>query len=162
MTNLKQSKSTIEIALEDGELFSADHFEVGLADAAELDFRITTPASPTVTLVDIVIEGIGDGDVEIFENGTISVGNAITPLDLNRQTDNTATTVVTEGPTVSAPGTSIAKDVLLGGTKNSAVPAEASSTFAMILKVSEDYLLRITNESGAASNYSVKITFKEG
>jgi len=162
MTNLRLKISTIELALTDGELFSASHFEIALVNGGELDIRITTPASPEVALVSAIVEGTGDGDIELFENGTISVGNAITPLDLNRVTDNAATTVIAEGPTVSAPGTSIFKGKMLGGQKNSAVPSDFTAQAALILKASEDYLLRVTNESGANSDYSVRIIFKEG
>jgi len=162
MTNLRLKVSTLEVALAAGELFSATHFEAAVADAGELDIRVTTPASPTVTLVGVIIEGIGDGDIELFENGTISVGNAITPVDLNRITANTAATVFAEGPTVSAAGTSIFKGKLIGGIKNSALPAEFVGQAALVLKVSEDYLIRITNESGAASDYSIRMVFREG
>jgi len=162
MSNLRLKISTIELALTNGELFSAAHFAAAVVDTGEVDIRITTPASPEVALVSIIVQGTGDGDIELFENGTISVGAGITPLDLNRITDNAAATVIASGPTVSAVGTSLGKTVLIGGTKNNAVPAEFESQAALILKPSEDYLLRVTNESGANSDYSIKLVFKEG
>jgi len=161
-SRIRLHTSTLEEALADGELFSATHFEADLADTAELDIRITTAASPTVTLVAVIIEGIGDGDIELFENGTISVGTGITPLDLNRQTANVSVTVFADGPTVTSAGTSIFKGAMVGGTKNDGIPAAFVGQAALVLKLSEDYLLRITNESGTASNYSVRFVFKEG
>lgn len=160
-SRLRLSITTLELALSNGELFSMSDFQLAITDGSELDYRITTPASPTVSLVGVIIEGIGDGDIELFENGTISVGTSKTIFDLNRITANTATTVIAEGPTVSAAGTSLFKTLLIGGSKNQAIPVVFNNQAALVLKPSEDYLLRITNESGVASDYSIRIVFKE-
>jgi len=148
------TKSTVEAEIVNGNGYNISFVDTAVADAANSDIRFLTHATRPVVLF-ATIFGEGNADISIFEAATISAGNALTKYNLDRNSVNTSGSTVTEGPTVSATGSTEILDVFIPSTiKKDAVPFSAATAFPRILKVNTEYLIRYTNNSGSTATIS--------
>jgi len=132
-----------------GEVFNYANFST-LGNAEELDFVFTTSASNFVFFASS-LNTTGSTTVELYENPTLgAAGTARTPFNFNRNSSTVAQVTIDEGQTISAVGTLLTRSSIgQAGSGNTTVGGAAGGG-GMVLKLDEDYLLRIT--SLAASN----------
>jgi hypothetical protein len=87
--------------------------------------------------------------IQFFESPTVtSIGTAQTTMNRNRQALNVATLTVYANPTISADGTRLFVDQLLGTQKD--VSGE-NLVGEWLLKKSTDYIFKITNSSSQSA-----------
>jgi hypothetical protein len=152
----------------DGFLYHASGKVTGMVDTNVDDFLIVTPASPEVNFSSVGLKvGEGDVDIQVYEDTTVSAaGSALTELNTNRNSSNTPGTVLTFGPTVTGVGTLIHTDwIPPTATGIGATPGGASTIGGKgeewILKPSSNYMIRITNNSGATIAYQWEMAWYE-
>jgi len=152
-----------------GEAFIASSKQTGLTDASSEVIRIKTGSNYTAHLRAAIRFGRGDIDVDIYEGATFSAdGTEITPYNLNRASSLSAETAIYVGPTVSTDGTLIQDawvEPTAAGQGNR--PGDGSAFFGqsdndeIILKKDTEYLLRITNNSGATIDWALAFEWYE-
>lgn len=145
-----------------GLLFEVGYVDETVADNGVVELLITTAASQDAHMRFIAAAG-GDARVALFENPTVSAaGTSLSEINRNRNSSNTANTVVTHTPTHSADGTQLMDHLLPGGSGFFATGGGAESSFEeFILKANEQYLFRVTNIAGTAQPVGVALTFYE-
>lgn len=103
----------------------------------------------------------GQCHVDLFEGTTFSAaGTPLTCRNRNRFSSKTASTTMTYAPTISTDGTALAETYIPGGTHGTAEGFIKSSFEEWVLKPG-NYLLRITNKSGIATDLSTTIDHYE-
>jgi len=161
MTLLRVHRSDFDQLTLDGHSYSVSFVDTGVLDTVNSDIRLLTPTSNAIAVFASIF-GEGDADISIFEAATISAGNALTAYNLNRTSSNTTGATITEGPTVSATGTTEILDVFIPSTvKKDAVPFATASSFPRILVSNTEYLFRYTNQSGGTATISWVIQYAE-
>jgi hypothetical protein len=130
-----------------------------LADDAVHDFLIRVgPLCAHATLRTMVG---GNCDLLFYEGTTVSNnGNALDIISKNREVLGTAQTLTYEGPTVTGVGTLLFSWFVLGGTKH-ALGAGGWGETPWLLAPNTNYMVRITNRSGAAIQLSVSLGWSE-
>ena len=97
--------------------------------------------------------------ISFFEAPTVTnAGSAQTAINRNRQSTRTATLAVFAGATVSADGTLLMTDKILGVQKDVTSDHLAGE---WLLKKSIDYVFKITNNSNQAANIAVGFNWVE-
>ena len=111
-----------------------------------LDLAIAFAEGTTPT---ISISGLCGGDAigYLYEGATVSGGTSAPAFNMNRNSTNTSNSAILIEPTVSATGTLLMKQLLLGGSGKKASGNDFDSLTA-ILKPLTTYLFRITNING--------------
>lgn len=151
--------------IHDGFMFSLEHSSASLANNGDLDLLITVPAG---VFPHIRQTGVRVGDtpctVHFFEGPTTSAnGTALAVYNRNRNSDNTNDVTIYVGPTVSDDGTELVRRLLpaSGGFFTPGGASIQGFSEEWILAPSTDYLVRVTNESGAAIDLTVDILWYE-
>ena len=152
----------------DGFFFHASGKVSAMVDANVDDFLIVTPATPEVNFGSLSLKvGDGDVDVQFYEDTTTSdPGAALTELNVNRLSAITPGTVITFGPTVTGVGTLLHTDWVpptgtgIGQTANGSFSGGGKGE-EWILKASTQYMIRITNNSGATLDYAWEMSWYE-
>jgi len=151
----------------DGFVYHASGKVTGMVDANVDDFLIAVPAGTFPHFQRLqVTAGRGDIDIQVYEGTTTSAdGAAITTFNVNRNSLNTPSSVVTFGPTVSVAGplihTQWIQPTATGvGQSPSGIVGETNGE-EWVLKPSTKYLVRITNNSGATIAYRYELLFYE-
>ena len=146
----------------EGLLYSVGYsysFASPLANGANFDIVIAfgPEIQPRVS-----IEGlcVGNAMGYLYEGATTTGGTALTDVNLNRNSVNVSNAAAVLNPTVTGTGTLLGSYVLIGGVKKKATGGEIS-TASLILKPLTNYLLRMTNVSGAAQAAEMTITWYE-
>jgi len=146
----------------EGLLFSIGYthsFASPLADGASIDIVIAFGPNiqPRVT-----IEGlcVGNAMGYLYEGATTTGGTALTDVNLNRNSLISSNAAAVLNPTVTATGTLLGSYVLIGGVKKKASGGDIS-TASLVLKPLTNYLLRLTNVSGADQAAEMTITWYE-
>jgi hypothetical protein len=136
---------------------------IQLDDAAAFMYLIVTPNTTRWSHLIIKVAGSLDTEAEFFEGTARVGGNAMVEHNRNRNSANSAGTVVTDTPGAGADGTSI-WHVRFG---NDAGPGPASGTGGESrgvneweLKQDESYLLRVTSHSDT-NNITVEFDWYE-
>jgi hypothetical protein len=143
-----------------GYSFSVCKTSLAVANAANQDIRFKTGSKSCHMAFDISLTG--KANVLIYEASTISAGTALTVINNNRNIANTALATVTHTPTVTAVGTTILADKLIGTASSGVVMGGAGSgRNELIFKPNTEYLIRVTNTSGAAIDIGNCINFYE-
>lgn len=110
----------------------------------------------------IVAADGGPFDIDFYEGTTVSAnGTAVTPQNNNRNSTNTANLDIYDTPTITNDGTLI-EPVLVPGTKQSgSLGSEGSNEWN--LKVSTNYMIRITNNTTGAgtSRFTINMFWYE-
>jgi len=159
--NALVTQNMVHKQIHNGIAFEADYVSESVADDETIEMLISTDASQSVHIRFQAGVG-GDARIQIFENPTVTDnGTAITPVNRNRTSANTAVTSVYHTPTTSADGTILADHLAPGGGTGKSTGAIATSFEEYILKSSEDYLFRVTNISGSNNPLSISVAFYE-
>ena len=132
-----------------------------VANNASYDHMLVTPASE-VDLVEFTIEIDGAPfTVWLYEDTVVSAyGTAQTFANLSRVSANTNQTLLFHSPTVTSVGTIVRHKIVPGTGAGGGVGESGNSHIR--LKPNTNYLLRMTNNSGASRNTGVTIKICEG
>ena len=150
----------------EGFMYHASGKQTGLANAASASFLLAVPAGiyPHIQRVELNLEA-GDVDMVMRENVVTSAdGGAISVLNVNRNSALTASAVVTGSPTITTPGdifhTLWVPPTGTGiGTQEGVLDVNQGEEW--ILEPSTKYSFTITNNSGAAIDYSYEFVWYE-
>lgn len=142
-----------------GTMYSCSRIEPAVADGSSLDVIMSNPSGVYPHLV-FSIGTFGNAKFQLYEGPTFDAdGTSLTIFNHKRYSANTFTGTVTYGNTVSNVGTLIQDAILPGGEKAHAIGTSDSFQDEWCLKNNEDYLLRLTNLSGAASDLHMALMF---
>ena len=108
-----------------------------------------------------IVEAGGKCFVDLYENPTTTGdGTGLTELSMNRETIGTPVTTLFRDPTVSADGTILEYGLLGTAGKFTMAGGDVSGAYWM-LKPNEQYVLKITNKSGAAIDILAQYNWHE-
>ena len=155
---------TAHLRVHDGQAFTVSHIwpETGeIADNANADILIQVGANRLHAVWNLSCGG--NSETYFYEGTTFSAaGTAITAYNQNRSSAKTSLSTFTHTPTVTLVGTELIAEFLPGGTKDAGSGGSGETFVREIdLAPSTDYLIRITNRSGAIQMASIHIEFYE-
>lgn len=149
------------IEYEHHEIHSGSHFfyydyDNDVDTAAPKYYRITTPNTTKWAHMQFILSSEGSGTWQLFENPTINAaGTTATVFNNDRNSLTAATLVVAFDATTTSDGTQIKVwRTGSGTTAPSRVGTESRSSVEVILKQSEDYVLKFTPD---ADNCKTKV-----
>jgi hypothetical protein len=152
----------------DGFVFHSSGKVTGMLDTEVDDFLVVTAAGNFPHFQRLRFSfGRGDIDVEVYEATTVSDnGTEITAIfNTNRNSANTAAMKLYTGPTVTGVGTLIHTTWLVPTTagigQSPAGLVGETNGEEWILAPSKNYLIRITNNSGATVDYAYEALWYE-
>lgn len=136
---------------------------VAASDARDLLVQVPDTVSAHARLI---FQGSGAITGQFYEGPTFSAaGTTVICRNRNRSASNAANVIVTYGPTITDPGSSLAWEPIYDSSThpNRTVGGSGGNAFEeWILKPGMDYLLRMTNnESSAAISVYCNVTFYE-
>lgn len=136
-----------------GKLFDVTFVDQSIASSGTLEVLIQTGTSKVH--LDFSVSGGGNGLLQIFEGPTITAaGTALTAYNKNRSSSTTLLSTVTHTPTLSADGTKIDEELVLGGSGPHASGGEGGGGFTeWILAASTAYLFRVENLNATTHPY---------
>ncbi len=154
--------------IHDGMLFTANYRFDNLANGGNLDILLQVPAGsfPHLRAWSYSLED-GPCEFNLYENPTFSAaGTAITLQNNNRNSSNTSDVTATHTPTITSPGDAILEGQYIpdpgGGFLSGSPGAQAQDlSEEWVLKQNEDYLLRLTNNSGVVIDGSIYFVLYE-
>jgi hypothetical protein len=153
---------TIHHEVHEGEMFSSEYNNTSVSNGASLDMRLTTGTKRVHLVFETLVTGLCLA--YLYEGATISGGTALAEYNMDRNSANAALMAVTHTPTVTATGSTaiINGRIIPGGTSpTTRVGSGVRSSVERILKVSTEYLLRITNSSGGTIPIGVVLEWYE-
>jgi len=140
----------------EGRYFSGGYYNAAVANGATVDILIQTGTESTHAKFKAVCGG--DSTLQVFEGATFSAaGTGVTMSNHNRDSAKTFDGTVTHTPTVTGTGAQIngtsfiAAGVSGGGSSSGRGSDSSSFASEFILVASTNYLVRITNNFGAAT-----------
>lgn len=144
--------------IHEGRYFSGGHYNSSLADTASQDILIQVSSTSALHAIISATCG-GDSTMMIYEGTTFSAaGTAVTMSNHNRASAKSFAGTVTHTPTVTATGTQINGTIFVpSGDKHTTAGASGGFTSELVLSKSTNYLVRVTNNSGAAIKASISI-----
>lgn len=147
--------------IHEGQNFIGSDIGLAVADAADRDYLIKTGAIPPHLVFSV--NATGEVTVTFFEGTTVSAdGTGITLFDSNRVSANTPLTTLFHTPTVTVAGTQLLIRKLGASLPGpSSIVGVGEQRNEAILAASSNYLLRITNNEGAAIDIGSVISFYE-
>lgn len=154
--------SSIHRTIHEGRLFEVSHIFAAVADAASAEILITTGTKAVHLRSRADTEGKSYG--YLFEDAVASVaGTGLTNVNRDRNSANTAETVVTHTPTLTSDGTQLTETLIPGGgaVGGNVIGGSLNSFEEFELKPNSVYLIRLTNESGAAADMAASLVFYE-
>lgn len=151
--------STLEANIIEGTAYSVGAIASSLADGSSLDIAIAFGSGVQAKMS---VEGVcgGNGFGYMYEGATVSGGSPLGSINLDRNSSNTSNSAALLAPTVSDTGTTIGQYILIGGVKKKSVGGDSAAA-SMVLKPLTTYLLRLTNNSGAAQPAEIILTWYE-
>ncbi len=136
--------------------------KIAIANTASYDHLLVIPSAggKFIHLRLFLISGDSTPlDLILYEGTTVTANGTLqTGYNFNRNFSNSTLSVYTS-PTVTTTGTQINIAMIIGSKQNGGV-GESSGT-EWVLLPSTNYLVRITNNSGGASNVSVRVEWYE-
>jgi len=149
-----------EVFVHDGYAYHRDAYYASIDGGATINMLLRTPAINEVHLVaySATVTG-GPSILSLLENVTVSAdGTLVAPYNLNRTSSNTSGVFISENPTVSG-GILIERHLIPAGHKDGGLSPNTSAGW--VLKPSEEYCIRLTNNDSSAISASVEIMFYE-
>ena len=144
-----------------GTYFTVSHLFSAVSAGADAELLVRFPAGVTGHMVMKVSAG-ADATVQLFEAPTASAdGTAITPINHNRQSTNTADSTAFYGPTITDDGTRLHSEFLPGGGILAPGAILTVNTEQFVLAAGSDYLFRVTNDGAGAENISIDTSYYE-
>ena len=90
-----------------GNSYCASHNET-LSTGEKIQFLVNTPSGDTLGHMIILVRSSGESNYEVYEDTTVSaLGAAVDENNHNRDSSNTASIAITNGPTISTLGTKL-------------------------------------------------------
>jgi len=161
LTGFLIGMSEVHEHIHKGRFYTVDLIDEALANDASLELLVA-PVTGTPPHMRATGDVGGDFKLEVFENTTVSAaGAADTPVNRNRMSSNTASTVITSGPTITDDGTLILEHLIPGGSGGNSQGGGASLFEEMILNHTRVYLIRLTNLAGQAKVAHLQLNFYE-
>lgn len=146
-----------------GKFYTANYYLAGVANGSSIEILVQTPSDKTVHNYIKAASG-GDSLFYTFEDATFSAeGTAITPINNNRSSANTADATITHTPTLTADGTQLGNPEFIPGGHGgvSVGSSEGIGKEQFVLNSNTVYLLRLTNIAGSAQALSIVLGFYE-
>lgn len=167
MSRLREVISTPHQKVHDGDFYQVGTLLTCIANGCSAEFLIKVGACQSLhTVISTSVTGKFIG--YLYEAPTIAVcgcGTALTAINSNRNSCNTAEGTFFHTPCTTADGTQLAASLIPGGTGGKAIGGSASTSTRdgaeIILATSTNYLIRLTNDSGQARDVSITISFYE-
>ena len=145
--------------IHDGELYEVCFYDATLANTASIN--ISTP-NPIGATAHFTFDGGCGGDalLELLEGATVTGGDAATAVNMNRNYDDSAISVVTD-TTLGGTPTTLVAEFLPGGQRQQAAGASGGTRPGLewITNPAKSYAVRITNLSGAEKPASIAVNF---
>lgn len=137
-----------------GQAFTHGSLHLALANATSYYHLLDNPAGnyPHIRLAKVTCEGAPFW-LELFEGATTSGGTAADVFNNNRNSLIASKLLMYHAPTVSAEGTALPATMITGS--GSAGGSSEFSEIEWILKPATKYLIKVTNKSGAARDWSL-------
>jgi hypothetical protein len=131
-----------------------------IANGASFDVLMINPAGNRPHFRSLTIADGAPMDVELFEGTTVSAnGSTMGVLNTDRNSANTNNMTLFSGPTITDDGSLIEFNFVVGDRK--AGGTAESPVLEWILKEDTNYLLRVTNNSGGASDFAHNLFWYE-
>ena len=151
---------TVHHEVHEGDMFTSSFIAQALADDATLELLLRTGATKFVHLTFFASCG-GDAEIALLESVTVNSSGVQMNERNNKRTENdNAELVVSHTPTTVG-GIFLLEAILPGGTGGNASGGLLRQDTEFILKQSADYLLSLTNRSGAAKPAGIVINWYE-
>jgi len=136
-------------------LFSVTHFITNLANGGNFDILITTGSKVVDSEIKLFMEG--EAEYLFYEAPTTTAeGTALTKINRDRSSLNTAEVIIAHTPTVTAVGTLISSARLGSGNNENSNYADQNE---WLFKPNTKYLIRTVNRSGQntkTANFSMQ------
>jgi len=134
-----------------------------LANNAQIDFQIVTPAAPAhIEFLTLELSASSAPLLcDLYEGAIVSANgtNVTTGVrNYNRQSSRATTLAMYQSPTVTDVGANI-HSMLVNGDKT--VGGGAGTGGRLIMKPAERYLMRLINQSGASATVGMRLVFGE-
>lgn len=143
-----------------GNAYTASSGVISVDNNADLDMVITTGSKSAHITFHLGLGG--DSQIFFYENPDVgSGGTLIAPVNRNRNSSNTPEATILVDPIINGTGTLLLEDYDPSGSGPQALGTVGGDSSEFDLKPNEDYLLRITNISGQAQNYSERAEWYE-
>lgn len=144
-------------------LFNGNHHNYSekfiVAAGPVLDILLQVGATRAVLGVTLVVEG--DLDMFFFEGTTFSAAGTVkTSFNSNRDSSNTLSTIISEGPTIISNGTQLFESFIPAGSKNQSLGGFATGG-GLFASANTDYMFRIDNTSGGNQDIALSFDFFE-
>ncbi|MFA6972401.1 MAG: hypothetical protein WC208_13530 [Gallionella sp.] len=142
----------------EGRYFSGGYYNAALVDTGTIDLLVQTS---TTNSTHCRVSGYSGGDslVQIFEAAAFSnAGTAVSISNHNRSSSKVFDGTVTHTPTLTGTGNQLNGTIFIpGGVKAGSSGGSGNFDSEFILAVSQTYLFRITNVSGATKKQSMML-----
>lgn len=157
-TGVPQVISVTEHQIHTGNTYVVTQKYAAVAAGASVYLELKTPNTATiVNLKEIsAFSTKATGAVSLIEAPTVTTGaTAVTPVNLNRQSANTAASVVKSNPTGISGGTTLETIPIY----NYATPRQELADKEYDLAKNTTYLVKLTNNDAAEADMIVRIIF---
>jgi hypothetical protein len=132
---------------------------VPMGGTADMRIQVGATLNPHIT---ISVAAGANATINIYEGTTYTApGTALIVYSRNRETFGIGETSAFHTPTVLLLGPSIYNAFIPGGSKQSAVGSVRSNSQEWVFEHPWDYLIRVTNVSAAAADYSIEAEWYE-
>lgn len=147
-----------------GKMFSAGYYDSAVLNTNAINLLIQVPATHQVHVYIKILSG-GDA-LFTFYNGTTfsAAGTAITPVNHNFGSTNTANATITHTPTITDVGAQKWEEYIPGGSGSGAgaTPGAVQNIATEQAVLTEgDYLFRLTNNAGSTQPLQIMVAFYE-
>jgi len=143
--------------------FSISHRFESVADDASADVYFENPAGSGVEVYIIAIEvtSLGSAYIDIYRGNTVNAaGTPLTPINLNFKSGGDSRANVEYGGTYTT-GNLTLSTLCPGGSKKEAVGGQAGVGEVVVMPLDFNFLVRVTNKSGGATDLSIRILWWE-
>ncbi len=158
--NILVTMAEAQAQLESGKSYEAHINSPTLGDNATCEMYVKAPDSSVRVHLIIAFSSELGGIGELREGPTITAsGTVVTAFNKDRNSSNTATTIIRSSPTVTASGTQISH-FHVGGGFQGRDPGEAGAEQGWILEQGTIYILRYTSIAGS-NEAELEVNFHE-
>jgi len=153
--------TSAHIKVHQGNFYNISKLFENVADDSNAEILLKVGSNKKLHFTTIVTVG-GTSHVYLYESPTVSDnGTQLAIYNMNRSSSNTSDATAYYSPTVASAGTELSSVLAEGGTGPKAIGSQARNDGEWILEKSTDYLIRVTNKSGAVNDISIEIAFYE-
>lgn len=145
--------------LHEGRGFLSYYVITSLADTASMSLALAANAGYYPHMTIGAFCG-GNSTLYFYESSVASGGTAFVPVQRNRNFTTTSNVAITNGPTVTSVGTLLYQEFLPAGVKKKS-GGGGGEALEFALKPLTNYLVRITNTSGAAQTAEITLEWYE-